>query len=428
MLDLTVLLDETDDVARRLATKGTDESAVFAARDAVVRRRRLRRELDELRAEMNQRSQQVGRLMREDKAAGEHARAQVSTLKARILELESTVREAEQAERDLLLRLPNPPSPQAPVGADESANLILRYEGPDAKPVPDARPHWEIADDLGIFDAPRAAKLSGSGFSVLRGDGARLLRALVSFALDLHRDEYEELIVPHLVRGDVMVGTGHLPKFQDDAFNTVDDLWAVPTGEVPLTGLRRDELLDSADLPLKYMTYTSCFRREAGSAGKDTRGMQRLHEFHKVELVHLCRPEQTPEQFDVLLANAEKALQAFDLPYRVVDLATGDLTFSSARIFDLEVYSPGVDKWLEVSSVGDFTDFQARRGNIRYRPDEGPRTAPVHTLNGSALATPRVWAALIEHGQQPDRTVALPDVLHPYMGGKTALEPNRFLR
>jgi seryl-tRNA synthetase len=428
VLDLTVLLDETDDVAKKLGTKGVDESAVFAARNAIVRRRRLRQELDELRAEMNRRSKEVGQLMREDKAVGEQARAQVSTLKARIVDLESGVRDAEQVERDLLLRLPNLPSSEAPVGSDESANVVVRYGGPEAKPDPGARPHWEIANDLGIFDAPRAAKLSGSGFSVLRGDGARLLRALVSFALDLHRDEYEELVVPHFVRGEVMVGTGHLPKFQDDAFSTVDDLWAIPTGEVPLTGLRRDELLDSADLPLKYMTYTSCFRREAGSAGKDTRGMQRLHEFHKVELVHLCRPEQTREQFDLLLTNAEKALQEFQLPYRVVDLATGDLTFSSARIFDLEVYSPGVDKWLEVSSVGDFSDFQARRGNVRYRPEEGLKAAPVHTLNGSALATPRVWAALIEHGQQADGTVSLPDVLHPYMGGRSALEPNHLLR
>jgi seryl-tRNA synthetase len=421
VLDLTVLLDETDDVAKRLATKGTDESAVFAAKDAVVRRRALRTELDHLRAEMNRRSKEVGRLMGSDPEAGQQARSELTELKSRLTETESTVREAERQERALLLVLPNLPSHDAPVGSDESANLVLDYRGPQAVPNPEARPHWEIAAELGIFDPERAAKLSGSGFSLLRGDGARLLRALVQFGLDLHRDEYEELFVPHFVREEIMVGTGHLPKFQDDAYTTtLDGLWAIPTGEVPLTGLHRDEVIDSAELPLRYMTYTACFRREAGSAGKDTRGMQRLHEFHKVELVHLCKPEEVTEQFDVLLANAEKSLQVLGLPYRVVDLCTGDLTFSSARIFDLEVYAPGVDKWLEVSSVGDFSDFQARRGNIRYRPEPG-RTAPVCTLNGSAVATPRLWAALIEHGQRPDGTVELPEVLHPYMG-KAILE------
>ncbi|HEU5470700.1 MAG TPA: serine--tRNA ligase [Actinophytocola sp.] len=422
MLDLTVLLDDTDDVAKRLATKGTDESAVFATRDAVLRRRSLRKELDDLRAEMNRRSKEVGRLMSTDPEAGQRARAEVADLKSRLTTMETASREAEQHERDLLLLLPNLPSPDAPVGTDESANVIVGYRGPEAVPNPNARPHWEIAGELGLFDPDRAAKLSGSGFSVLRGDGARLLRALVNFGLDLHRDEYEELIVPHFVRQDIMVGTGHLPKFQDDAYNTtLDNLWAIPTGEVPLMGLHRDELLDA--LPLKYVTATACYRREAGSAGKDTRGMQRLHEFHKVELVHLCRPEQLGEQFDQILANAEKSLQALGLPYRVVDLCTADLTFSSARTFDLEVYSPGLDKWLEVSSVSSCSDFQARRGNIRYRPESG-RTAAVCTLNGSAVATPRVWAALVEHGQRPDGTVELPEVLHRYLG-KGILEPNR---
>ncbi|OLF08709.1 serine--tRNA ligase [Actinophytocola xinjiangensis] len=424
MLDLTVLLDDTDDVAKRLATKGTDESVVFAARDAVLARRAARKELDDLRAEMNRRSKEVGRLMSTDPEAGKKVRAELAELKVRLTERESATREAEAHERELMLGLPNLPSPHAPVGTDEDANVILGYRGGEAVPNPGARPHWEIATELNIFDPERAAKLSGSGFSLLRGDGARLLRALTQFGLDLHRDEYEELFVPHFVREDTMIGTGHLPKFKDDAYNTtLDNLWAIPTGEVPLTALHRDEVLDSADLPLKYMTCTACFRREAGSAGKDTRGMQRLHEFQKVELVHLCLPEQLDEQFEVLLANAEKSLRALELPYRVVDLCTGDLTFSSARIHDLEVYSPGVDKWLEVSSVGSFTDFQARRSNIRYRPEAG-RTAPVCTLNGSAVATPRLWAALIEHGQRPDGTVVLPEVLHPYLG-KATLEANR---
>jgi seryl-tRNA synthetase len=248
------------------------------------------------------------------------------------------------------------------------------------------------------------------------------LRALVAFGLDLHRDKYEELVVPHLVRRQTMVGTGHLPKFADDAYSTtLDDLWLVPTGEVPITGLHRDEILDPEDLPRRYMTYTVCFRREAGSAGKDTRGLQRLHEFHKVELVRLCLPEDAEQEFEELLGDAERIVQELRLPYRVVDLATGDLTFSSSRIIDLEVYAPGVDRWLEVSSVGNFTDFQARRGNIRVRV-EGGGTRPIATLNASGAATPRLWAAIVEHGQQPDGRVLVPEVLRPYVG-RELLEP-----
>jgi seryl-tRNA synthetase len=248
------------------------------------------------------------------------------------------------------------------------------------------------------------------------------LRALVALGLDLHRDKYEELVVPHLVRRQTMVGTGHLPKFADDAYSTtLDDLWLVPTGEVPITGLHRDEILDPEDLPRRYMTYTVCFRREAGSAGKDTRGLQRLHEFHKVELVRLCLPEDAEQEFEELLGDAERIVQELRLPYRVVDLATGDLTFSSSRIIDLEVYAPGVDRWLEVSSVGNFTDFQARRGNIRVRV-EGGGTRPIATLNASGAATPRLWAAIVEHGQQPDGRVLVPEVLRPYVG-RELLEP-----
>jgi len=411
-------MTETESVAERLATKGIEKSLVHSAREAVERRRSVRSELDSLRAESNRRSKESGKLIAQGGEQAQKLREELQTLKTAVAEAETRFREAEKAERDLLLVLPNLPSPEAPVGRDESANVVLRHGGPAAKPDASARPHWDVAGDLGIFDPERAAKLSGSGFSLLRGDGARLLRALVAFGLDLHRDTYEETVVPTLVRGDTMVGTGHLPKFFEDAYTTtLDDLWLVPTGEVPLTGLYRDELFESFDQPLRYMTHTSCFRREAGSAGKDTRGMQRLHEFHKVELVRICKPEQVAAEFQALLADAEKALQTLGLPYRVVDLATGDLTFSSARIFDLEVYSPGVDKWLEVSSVGNFTDFQARRSNIRYRDADG-KPQFLCTLNGSAMATPRIWAALIEHGQTPDGRVRLPEALRPYMGGE----------
>lgn len=416
MLDLSLLLNETDEVAKRLGHKGTDPALVYSARDAVLTRRSTRRSLDDLRSELNRGSKELSRTIASGAQDAGVAREKLAALKQQIVGLEEQSRAAETAERDLLLVLPNLPHPDAPIGADENSNVVLRHAGPAATPVPGARPHWEVATDLGIFDAERAAKLSGSGFSLLRGDGARLLRALVQLGLDLHREKYLELMVPHFVRGDTLVGTGHLPKFRDDAYEMrTDDLWAIPTGEVPLTGLHRGELLERDALPMKYMTYTACFRREAGSAGKDTRGMQRLHEFHKVELVRVCEPENVETEFEELLADAELSLQTLGLPYRVVDLCTGDLTFSSARIFDLEVYSPGVDRWLEVSSVGNFTDFQARRSNIRYRAADGQTRTPCY-LNGSAVATPRVWAAIIEHGQQPDGTVRVPEALRRYVG------------
>lgn len=423
MLDLDLIIDHTDDVAKRLATKGVDPDQVRSARDSVLQRRQLGHQLDEARARMNSQSKRMGQLVAANDPSVEVRRAELGKLKRKISDMETQFKNAEQASTSLLLQLPNLPDPEAPVGEDESANIVLRYGGPEAMSAPGLRPHWEVATELGIFDAERAAKLGGSGFSVLRGDGARLLRALVSWGLDLNRDRYEELVVPHIVREQIMVGTGHLPKFADDAYvTTVDDMWLVPTGEVPLTALHRDEILDSADLPRRYMTYTACFRREAGSAGKDTRGMQRLHEFHKVELVRLCMPEKVEEEFAGLLADAERTLLELGLPYRVVDLCTGDLTFSSARIFDLEVYAPGVDRWLEVSSVGSFTDFQARRSGIRVRTDTGG-TRPICLLNGSAVATPRLWAAIIEHGQQPDGEVRVPEVLRPYLGGAETLGP-----
>ena len=253
-------------------------------------------------------------------------------------------------------------------------------------------------------------------FSLLRGDGARLLRGLVSLALALHRDRYEEIMPPHLVRTEVISRTGHLTKFDTQAYRVRDDdLWLDPTAEVPLMGMHQGEILPDSELPRRYMAYTVCWRREAGAAGKETRGMQRLHEFHKVELVKLCRPEDGAAEFDTLVSDAELALQVLGLPYRVVELCAGDLTFSAAKVYDLEVYSPGVDRWLEVSSVSWVTDFQARRGQIRFRRDGGG-VEFVHSLNGSGLATPRIWAAVVEHGQQPDGTIRIPEALVPYVG------------
>jgi seryl-tRNA synthetase len=281
------------------------------------------------------------------------------------------------------------------------------------------KPHWEIAAQLGLVDLERAAKVSGSGFAFYRGAGARLQRALMSWFLDVHTREhgYEELWAPALVARETMVGTGQLPKFADDAYKIEgDELYLIPTAEVPVTNLYRDEVLDGAQLPMAFCAYTPCFRREAGSAGKDTRGIQRMHQFDKVELVRYATPETSAEQLELLTGHAEALLQRLGLPYRVKLLAAGDTGFSSAKTYDLEVYAPGVDKWLEVSSCSVFTDFQARRANIRYRSAAKEKPRFVHTLNGSGLAFPRIVAAILEVYQRPDGSVELPEVLRPFMG------------
>jgi seryl-tRNA synthetase len=281
------------------------------------------------------------------------------------------------------------------------------------------KPHWEIGEALGLIDLPRGAKISGSGFIVYRGLGARLQRALVNLMLDVHTREhgYEEAWVPLFVNRASMVGTGQLPKFEEDMYALRDDaLFAIPTAEVPLTNLLGDEILDGAALPHAITAFSACFRREAGSAGKDTRGLLRVHQFDKVELVRFCAPEDSPAQHELLTAHAEKVLQLLGLPYRVLLLAAGDTGFSSAKTYDLEVFAPGVGKWLEVSSCSNFGDFQARRANIRYRPSAGEKPRFVHTINGSGLALPRIVASLLEHYQQPDGTVIVPEALRPYLG------------
>jgi seryl-tRNA synthetase len=281
------------------------------------------------------------------------------------------------------------------------------------------RPHWEIAAEHGLVDLERAAKISGSGFAVLRGAGARLVRSMLSFFLDVHTREhgYEEVWPPVLVNRASMTGTGQLPKFEDDAYRIEgDDLFLIPTAEVPVTNLHRDEILDGAALPIALCAYTPCFRREAGSAGKDTRGVLRMHQFDKVELVRYCAPERSEAELATLLGHAESILQRLGIPYRVKLLAAGDTGFASAKTYDLEAWAPGVGAWLEVSSCSTFTDFQARRSNIRFRPAKGEKPRFVHTLNGSGLAVPRTLACILEHYQQPDGTVVVPDVLRPYVG------------
>lgn len=426
MIDRKLIENDFERTADRLARKKVERESLEALRDLFARRRLLAVTTDDLRAEMNRHSKEIGILYRDGR--GEEAAASkeaVADIKERLPSLVKELSDIEADIEDRLLRIPNLPDDDCPIGKGEEDNVILRHEGYDPRAYAGKTwlPHWEIGESLGIFDPSRASKLSGSMFSLLRGEGARLLRALVNFGLDINRRTYEEIAPPHFVRSSTLQGTGHLPKFAEDAYRLRDDdLWAIPTGEVPLTGLHRDEILSIEELPKRYMAYTVCFRREAGSAGKDTRGMQRLHEFHKVELVRLCTPEAVQSEFEELLSDAERALQLLELPYRVVDLCTADLTFSSTRIFDLEVYAPGVDRWLEASSVGIFGDFQTRRSGIRFRRKATGHTEFLHALNGSGLATPRVWAALLEIGQQPDGSVRLPAALHDYFGGSVLVK------
>ena len=424
MIDRKLLLDDYETTARRYARRGVSAAAVAELRETVVARRKAQQIVDDTRADLNRRSATIGALMKDGKKdEATEARAAVGVLKEQLAIAEAAIVAAEEREQFLLLRTPNLPSDDAPDGLTEDANVVRSVHGYDEAAYAGRiwKPHWEIATDLGIFDGERAGKISGSMFSLLLGDGARLLRALVSFGLDLNRDRFLEVAPPHLVKTDTFTGTGHLPKFEADAYRLRDDdLWLIPTGEVPLMGIHRDEILDVEELPKRYMAYTVCFRREAGSAGKDTRGMHRLHEFHKVEVLQLCAPEQIEAEYAAMLASAQRPLALLGLPYRIVDLCCGDLGFASTRVLDLEVYVPGAQRWLEVSSVGQFTDFQARRGNIRFRRGTA-KPEFVHALNGSALATPRVWAAVIEHGQQPDGSVRIPDVLVPYLGGQTSI-------
>ncbi len=425
MIDIRLVREDADAVKAALERRGVDAAEVDrllaldeAARSAVGRR-------DELRARVKVLSKQVGAARKSGDAAAAETLADES--RARGDEERSLNAAAESAQdevRQALLFLPNLPSEDAPDGAGPDGNVTTRT-WPDVTPTYDdwqRVPHFEVGAELGLLDMERGAKLAGSMFPLFRGAGARLLRALTSFALDRHADAFEEVRPPTLVLTDTMVSTGHLPKFEEDAYHIErDDLWAIPTAEVPLTSMWRGEILDEADLPLRLSAVTACFRREAGAAGRDTRGLLRVHEFDKVELFAYATPAQAPALHDDLLGRAEGLLRELGLQYRVLDLCAGDLGISSARTFDLEVYAPGVDQWLEVSSVSWFTDYQARRAGIRYRPSGGGSPVLVHTLNGSALAWPRIWAALIETGRREDGSVVLPEVLAPYLRGETVI-------
>ena len=413
MIDLKLLRASPGQVRAALArrdptlTRALDEIEAFD-----MKRRTLTAQLDQLKAERNDAAKADALVAKAQGGLPEATTAARRKLGERITALESELRQIETTLEAKALFIPNLPLPDVP---DE--NTIVRTWG---TPAPKGgKAHWEIAEAKGMLDLPRGAKIAGSGFPVLMGAGARLARGLINFMLDLHTREhgFTEVAPPLLVRREIMVGTGQLPKFEDDAYRTVpDDLFLVPTAEVPVTNLHRDEILDGTTLPKGYVAYTPCFRREAGAAGKDTRGLLRVHQFDKVELVRFCLASDSPAEHEKLTNQAEEVLRRLELPYRVVLLAATDFSFASAKTYDLEVWAPGVGQWLEVSSSSTFTDFQARRANIRCRPRPGEKPEFVHTLNASGVALPRTIAALLETRQQPDGTISLPPALVPYVG------------
>jgi seryl-tRNA synthetase len=426
MIDIRQVRDEPDVVKAALARRGIDPVEVDRLLDADARAREAIGRRDELRAKVKDLSRQVGqaRKMAEDATAA--ALTEQSRHAADDEKVAGDEADAAQSEvRQRLLVLPNLPAAEAPDGAGPDDNVVVRRWPAEPRTYGEHQrvPHWDAGTALGILDLEGGAKLAGSMFPMFRGMGARLLRALTAFALDRHADAFEEVRPPTLVRTETMVSTGHLPKFSDEAYHVErDDLWAIPTAEVPLTSMHRGDILEESALPLRLTAATACFRREAGAAGRDTRGLLRVHEFDKVELFAYATAEQAPAVHEDMLARVDALLQALDLEYRVVDLCAGDLGNSAARTFDFEVYAPGCDMWLEVSSVSWFGDYQARRANVRYRPGGGSPVF-VHTLNGSALAWARIWAALIETGRRPDGSVVLPDVLAGYLGGLAVIPP-----
>lgn len=419
MHDLRVLREQVDELRDGLRRRGaldTLDPVVDRGVDLERERRTLIQATEERKAARNANAQEVAKRKRAKEAADELI-AQGKALGDEIARLERELDRVESELQRTLLEIPNLPLPLVPEGG-EDRNVVVREWGVP-RPRDGVLPHWDIGAKLGIIDIERGAKVSGSGFVVYRGAGARLIRSLLNFFMDLHRQEhgYEEVWPPQLVTRATMTGTGQLPKFEDDAYVTRgDELFLIPTAEVPVTNLYRDEILDGNALPMAFVAYSKCFRREAGSAGKDTRGILRTHEFDKVELVRYSAPADSGHQLELLTGHAEMALERLGLPYRRKLLAAGDTGFSSAMTYDLEAWAPGVGAWLEVSSCSNFTEYQARRANIRYRPAKGEKPRFVHTLNGSGLAFPRTLACILEHYQQPDGSVVVPDALRPYFG------------
>ncbi len=433
------LREEPDRIRQGAIDKREDPGIVDHALDVDATRRRLQSESDNLKAERNAASKRIGEAIRggatPDGPEVAELRAASTRAGARIEQIDAELAAAEATLEDLLLRIPNPADPDVPIGGEE-ANITVRTWGAQLAREQTAsdgaawqrRPHWEIGEALDIIDNPRGAKIAGSGFPVYKGAGSRLQRSLISWFLDVHTTEhgFTEVWPPAVVNAASARGTGQIPDKEDQMYVvTRDDLYLVPTAEVPVTNLLRDEILEADELPVRYAAYSPCFRREAGAAGKDTRGILRVHQFDKVEMVLFEKPEDSPEALEWMTARAEVLLQRLGLPYRVLLMSTGEMGFVQRKKYDLEVWAPAVERWLEVSSCSNFGDYQARRMAIRYRPEKGAKPELVHTLNGSGLALARIVAAILEHYQNPDGTVTVPDVLRPYMGGDTIGEPAR---
>lgn len=421
MLDIKFIREKTDEVRERLAAKGA-EALLDPLLELDRERRRLLTEVEQLKNQRNVVSKEIGAR----KKAGEDisaVQAEMRQLGDRIGEADKTIREIEERFQDHLLRMPNLPHASTPLGTDPGHNKVVKQHG-DAKAFSfTPKPHWEVGEKLGFFDFERGAKIAGAGFPLLTGVGARLERALINFMLDIHttRHGYKEIAPPVLVNAASMTGTGQLPKMKDDMYYIgADELYLAPTAEVPVTNIYRDDVIPS--LPVYFAAYTPCFRREAGAAGRETRGMIRVHQFDKVELVKFVEPATSYDELEKLLQNAEVILQELGLTYRVLQLCSGDLSFAAAKCYDIELWAPGHNGWLEVSSCSNFEDFQARRANIRYR-DENGKTHFVHTLNGSGVALARLVVAILENYQQEDGSVILPPAIVPYMGGVSRLLP-----
>jgi seryl-tRNA synthetase len=417
MLDIKLIRENPELVRQALEKRGESPDRIGAL-DSILeidgRYRSLLRQTEELRAKHNEASKQLSKSQEKPP----QLIAQMRQLGEQISSLQQQTKEAKADLDSLLLELPNIPHPSVPLGRGEGDNVVVRTWGKPRELSFEPLPHWDLGEKLGIIDFQQGVKLSGTRFYVLKGLGARLQRALISFMLDVHVSEhgYKEIYPPFMVKRECMVGSGNLPKFGDNLYHDEeDDFWFIPTAEVPLTNLHRDEILSADSLPLHYVAYTPCFRREKMAAGTDTRGIKRGHQFDKVELYKVTDPESSDEALEKLVADAEDICRKLDIPHRVVQLCTGDLGFAACKTYDIEMWAPGCAEWLEVSSCSNCSDFQARRANIRYRPEPGAKPQLVHTLNGSGLALPRVLIAVLENYQQADGTVLIPEVLEPYL-------------
>ncbi len=418
MLDITLIREQPEQVKAALLSLNADPTQVDVILTLDARRRELLTQVEALRGERNRVSKKISRLR--EQAERERLIAEMRQVGDRISALEEELRQVESDLKTAMLAVPNLPHESVPVGPDETHNVVVRQWGEpgefDFEPVP----HWDLGPELGILDFERGVKLSGSRFYILRGAGARLQRALIAWMLDVHTREhgYTEIYSPYIVKEECMWGAGQLPKFADNIYHDVeDDLWLVGTAEIPLTNLHRDEILDGDDLPVRYVAYTACFRREKMSAGRDVRGIKRGHQFDKVEMYKFVTPETSYDELEAMVEDGLDICRRLGIPHRLVQICTGDLGFTTAKTYDIEMWAPGCGEWLEVSSLSNCEAFQARRANIRYRPERGAKPRFVHTLNGSGLGLPRVMIAVMENYQQADGTVVVPEVLRPWMGG-----------